>query len=56
MDIETKTYRTRQFDRLTPNNEFVPQIKIYWTGTQTNCLSITEDELEQIKQILIGNE
>jgi len=51
----TKEYRKSQFEKVsTIYNEYKPKIKIIKPNGETNWLDIEEEELEQIKKILIN--
>ena len=52
-DKQTIDYRKAQFEKLKPEiSEYKPLIKISKTDGATHWISITDDELEKIKDIL----
>jgi len=47
-------YRQKELEKVsTPYSEYLPKIKIIKPNGETNWLDITEEELEQIKTILL---
>ena len=55
MDECTKHYRKRQFEKVaTVYSEYEPTIKIIKPDGETNWFDITEEELQKIKEYLLG--
>ena len=51
--MTTKEYRQTQFNRIsTEYSEFKPKLKVIKPDGETNWLAITENELQQIIEIL----
>jgi len=54
MNELTKEYRVGQLEKVgTLYSEYKPKIKIIKPNGETNWLNITEDELQEIKAILL---
>ena len=53
--ITTKNYRMSQLKIITPQSVYAIRIKISSATGDTNFLSVTNEEFEKIKEILINN-
>ena len=55
MDKLTKSYRMSELDQIQPDQHgFKAQIQVVGIGSKTKWLSITDEELKDLKKLLSG--